>query len=1073
MDSLEDDGLGIDPEIDEEEGGEQLQQANGYAVSPPEDNEETIWRRLDLNDKFEKVMELLNQGKRRWDDSSRSPNIPILEEYMKEGLTARDPRDSKGSTALHILARDYQKKYSSIEKKILMSVITFLLAHMDKAASSTEASPGIREEPILNVAMEYGNDEFIQCVKDCQPGGFPDLLHIKDEEGKNFIHRVFFLPAQAMYNTSNNNTARSIKDDRNNAMKRAIRFVPEAKPETLAAKDADGNTPIHYAMEYRQCYGRNSKYIRIFQEMVEKSDKFLKGNNAFNNEEESPLLYSLRTEKEYKSTTQYKKTQKPKNDAAPQHQANDPAHRKMKQIEGGDFEDNSPAAAATPRNTTKNAAYGRNDDASEGPDSGKPMTSQTSPTQGGVIGDDCVNEIRKFLRLHYIRTRSDSEARDLIDGKDISDKNLYFDASGHKGADQLIELINRMSVGGFGDTLAYVYIPTVQHSPDSKPTAKISNKSHPMNQGVARQKTLTENPNIGRSSLIGVFDKLHELGVKSILRLQVEDRESPSHTDAAIERALQGRDSVSDEKSRGPISVETWDWRKPDLSIDVISFAAPTVEHVNLYWSGNPAVLRGWGCAEGIPRLYFSSQKLKTVTIYAAPGIETRERMTKMLERFKEDVRKRVEEMKETDANAIDTTKNGKEKKDLIKINEFYRMSGLFTKADLNEEKNNATRSKVESEEQHKWVKQMEDFRTALNSIHRALENRNFKLESIKRVKVALIDDGVDASSLDKYNDIVIVTGRSYYPRDVNGESPWHRSSCGHGTIMANMILRINPWVYLHVMKIQDGLSNDGSRTIFAESAARAIRGAIHRDVDIISMSWTVKQKIASIVTNTTSHQPSSTGEPHGIKELREAIRAAVDAKILMFCSASDDIQAEAMDFWPYRGAPDYIFRIGAALAQGQRDPHTEDNKNINYFFPGNKVAEAWNPRSAETVKYHDGSSVSTALAAGLASLIIYCANIMGTYHGAKIPPQGPSSPEKVPDISGKTRFEGFAKELRKRDKMKRAFDNIESENWDRKKFLPVWRTFESITNNINEMNKLEDKVQQLDKLVSDLCSRF
>lgn len=61
----------------------------------------------------------------------------------------------------------------------------------------------------------------------------------------------------------------------------------------------------------------------------------------------------------------------------------------------------------------------------------------------------------------------------------------------------------------------------------------------------------------------------------------------------------------------------TRDWRKPDLSTDVIAYAAPTVEVVNLYWSGNQTVLRGWSCAEGIPRLYTTTkQKLKTINVF-------------------------------------------------------------------------------------------------------------------------------------------------------------------------------------------------------------------------------------------------------------------------------------------------------------------------------------------------------------------------------------------------------------------------------------------------------------------------
>lgn len=335
---------------------------------------------------------------------------------------------------------------------------------------------------------------------------------------------------------------------------------------------------------------------------------------------------------------------------------------------------------------------------------------------------------------------------------------------------------------------------------------------------------------------------------------------------------------------------------------------------------------------------------------------------------------------------------------------------------------------------------------------------------------MALIDDGVDLSRLDTYyKKTTRATGLSYYPPDGKSERPWHSSSGGHGTIMANMILRINPWVSLWVMKLQDGPSSDGGRTIFAESAARAIRGAIRRNVDIISMSWTVKQKIASMSASTASPGLASTAgndakttfEANAIKMLESAIDAAVEAKILMFCSASDDIQAGGMDSLPYQRAPNYIFRIGAALALGQPDPRSEDKRSIDYFFPGNQVAEAWNPRSAETVKYHDGSSVSTALAAGLASLIIYCTIIMRTYY------------KTSQNEENYNRFKEFVEALKDRDKMKRAFDNIESRQWEEKKYLPVWEVFGRVTEKINEAVDGEKKLKQLNGLVMDLCSKL
>lgn len=165
----------------------------------------------------------------------------------------------------------------------------------------------------------------------------------------------------------------------------------------------------------------------------------------------------------------------------------------------------------------------------------------------------------------------------------------------------------------------------------------------------------------------------------------------------------------------------------------MIAFAAPTVEQVNLYWSGNQTVLRGWGCPEGIPRLYATTnQKLKMVILYAAPvrlscvkaralsdaviqGIETRDRMERMLDRFKNEIKNHT--------------------KDKVKVKIIYRMTGLLTQLDPSEETSDSAGGKVEGGQQHLWVKQMEEFRSALNDIHTALSG--MRIEDPERVKVS------------------------------------------------------------------------------------------------------------------------------------------------------------------------------------------------------------------------------------------------------------------------------------------------------------------------------------------------
>jgi hypothetical protein len=290
---------------------------------------------------------------------------------------------------------------------------------------------------------------------------------------------------------------------------------------------------------------------------------------------------------------------------------------------------------------------------------------------------------------------------------------------------------------------------------------------------------------------------------------------------------------------------------------------------------------------------------------------------------------------------------------------------------------------------------------------------------------------------------------------------------------MANMIARVNPWVSLHVLRVHNNRSNNGERTIFAESAAKAIWGAIRRQVNIISISWTIKGKNLRARNH---HDENLAPDPdaEAIDKLEKAIDEAVKANILIFCSASDQIEEDAKDSLPYRRAPSYVFRIGAALPHGQSAPETEDKGKIDYFFPGTQVAEDFNPQGSKVPRYHDGSSVGTALAAGLASLIMYCAAIMREYTKAR--------PEEGRALAGQEYYAKVAAALQNRENLKQALNNIGSGNKPDDKFLEVWREFGAATDKMaalatkgndtgDERNR--KKMEELDELVRRLCHKI
>jgi hypothetical protein len=88
--------------------------------------------------------------------------------------------------------------------------------------------------------------------------------------------------------------------------------------------------------------------------------------------------------------------------------------------------------------------------------------------------------------------------------------------------------------------------------------------------------------------MVEIFQWLRDNYVREILMVIVIDNGNPSHSDEAIERALQG------------FGIEVWDWKKLDLNSDVISKCTGSVKEVSLYSSGNNSVLMGWYSTEGL-----------------------------------------------------------------------------------------------------------------------------------------------------------------------------------------------------------------------------------------------------------------------------------------------------------------------------------------------------------------------------------------------------------------------------------------------------------------------------------------
>ncbi len=122
-------------------------------------------------------------------------------------------------------------------------------------------------------------------------------------------------------------------------------------------------------------------------------------------------------------------------------------------------------------------------------------------------------------------------------------------------------------------------------------------------------------------------------------------------------------------------------------------------------------------------------------------------------------------------------------------------------------------------------------------------------------------------------------------------------------------------------------------------------------------MSWTLER---------TAHNTAD------IAELESAIEAAARAGILMFCAANNQGIVRDQSFPAACRGAKHLCKTGAAEASGAVWKWVGDPADVDFIFPGhNVVKDRPNDVPLEKYKTLTGSSVATAIAAGLAALVL------------------------------------------------------------------------------------------------------
>ncbi|RSL83236.1 hypothetical protein CEP51_004660 [Fusarium floridanum] len=968
-------------------------------------------------------------------------------------LLGRTTRDST-QTLLHLIASTLGHK--SLTRCVIRNQKT-LLSQIDESGKTP-----------LHLAIAKKNINFIDVVVD-EIDDLDALLRMRSDHARNCIHAAIF---------------HHLKPES------TIALIKGASEETLRATDQSGLTPLHLAVDYKYS---SELHLKIVQALIAHGDGALdvftkdpKDLSVYEYHQFTRSLWRKRVEESVSARPAERRqeesaisTQGQKNEHAgerasfegslehvngkdrffPEQQGKDgrrgPAlpfvslHRRDSELVDKSTLDMAPNTYGHHQRRVM-AEGGKS--AVDGLPGAEDFKLQRRSTAGapktGRKGEDITrlqeeekrkaeyaDAILQEVKLYYLRTTLETDSRlsnrdqhnavRFLHGANFNNISLCFDYSEAPSEifeDSFIQSYDHMN---FDQVLRYVSFRRIELQ---KPPAP-SRESRLTKLRPARLKT-----GRGRSDLTVFFGWLRRKGVKHILKVIVDDLKDPPHSDSAIEDCLR------------PFKVEILDWRKVDLCPETILTACRNVRQLHLRWSGNRAILRAWSEPEGLPKL----QNLEAVHLMWDDGqtLESADRINMYVEDFKMRLNKAASREK-NEADEVDG-ETSQETRNIIVFRRKADVPGserLVQQGGFAKTQNGANEMNLQS---NRWLNCMDRF---------ADEIQNVRLDDIKPqhdIKVALIDDGADP-----YVESLrgkIRGGESFdrgFPHE-NGPSPYYRSSKGHGTVMADMICRVCPMAKLYVYKLETQPSlnlatqTPGQEYIAAESAALAVRAAITQKVDIISMSWTVRD----------------TEDNHkGINNLREAVKDALNSGILLFCAAADTGAVTEVEY-PWSFDQRRIFRIGAATADGRVWGPTGSPRDLSFIVPGHKVVSR-NPHREgalpDDFEERTGSSVATALAAGLAALILHCVRL-GAIHTEREALRGVRSPTAVSDAD--------VESLKKHHNMQGVLRAIGLDE-GQQRFIEVWRRFDGPAQELKSpgINSSAEALDIVAKLARDLVS--
>lgn len=201
-------------------------------------------------------------------------------------------------------------------------------------------------------------------------------------------------------------------------------------------------------------------------------------------------------------------------------------------------------------------------------------------------------------------------------------------------------------------------------------------------------------------------------------------------------------------------------------------------------------------------------------------------------------------------------------------------------------------------------------------------------------------------------------------------------------------------------------------------------------------------------------------------KQFDAVLSRAAEAGILMFCSSPDEGQYSG-ETYPAAYGQDALFRIGAAQADGNPYSWVAVDK-VDYIFPGVDVVrtKSQNIELSSVETPETGSSISTALAAGLAALVLWFIRIGVVY-----------TSENQDNQRRDGRIDGLEdrdfKTVQGYKGMKYAFTQLGADQGPNEKYVEIWSTLDERTRKLQNLHgSPEEAREEICRLARNLVKK-